>query len=82
MKLINKSLRKETIYFPTKMSSFVNHKRTIFMSKLKKAIIKSADSIDIFLWIQSLKHPELIDSSVTLVLNYLIVIFKFLATNI
>ena len=62
MNLINKSLRKETIYFPTK--------------------IKSADSIDIFLWIQSLKHPELINSSVTLILNYLIVIFKFLATNI
>lgn len=82
MNLINKSLRKETIYFPTKMSSFVNHKRTIFMSKLKLAIIKSADSIDIFLWIQSLKHPELINSSVTLILNYLIVIFKFLATNI
>ena len=80
--LNKQSLRKEAIDFPTEALSLVDHEVAVLMCKLELAIIECAYSKYIFLSIYWLKHPELIDSSMALVLNYLIAILKFLATNI
>ena len=69
------SFGKIPIYYPLKLSSLMQNQFPSVMTQLKFSSGAGMNSKDFFFHVQPLKHPKLVDSSVTGPLNDRIVFF-------